>query len=995
MNEPKLYQKSQPKDDIPDIDMEEIITFNCKFEGIFEVSKSEEILNEYRELIASFENQIQLFGEIDLNIETIKKIFDIGENEINNCIVRNQGEFYKVSLCYLHQGVNVYQILELKKKEYKFSYKGNNYYCFDMSNMKKYLNNLLKLHDYQIEIPNFLPPNNIVKDIEQFLLLNIPEFKIKIGYQFQDINYETFNYKSLYNNSKEIKGSELNLKLGHYALLSEDDFNKFEYYNTSQRENFFENFLSVALTKKIIGLCGPYGTGKTISLLKMIISVKDQKSLYINLDTVEKLNIIELRKLLNYEILKLFDEKVFEKNNSSRFKKIYNKINNFVNEYDGTNIFHLLIKIIAEVKSLDCYIFFFIIDQYSSKYDSPQNKIESLTMFLETINSNKIHVIICSSMNNDSVKKDFCQCLSVTALNVFCLYKSIFYYYVGSLVRLNTLKKYEKIIEDKSQDFIRYLNYFGNIPIYYYSLNRTQSASRQLEYYVDLEKEKIIKEIKSFYEKKEDIKEDKYYRMLDDIMKIISIINKKEIFFYEKLGDDLLKLPLKYLELKKETIDINDLKLYGLIAKNEKINKFIEELKPSDKFNYEYLISSTQTKFFNEEKYCANYISKITKEEKDKVKFTVIENNFKLNIFYLDYLFPLMEDYLSSIIYEVLLSASKYIYKELPAQTKGGLLEYIISERVKHIKQFGYYKIDNFEIIENFVPNNFFIQNFTSRKTNTIRTFVENKITNIMQKKNLPEGNIFFNQLQFTGKYYDCAVLIQTDKLKEYKLLLLQISKKKILSQRFFREEHMIIMNRVKSKLEKEYDIKIIEGHFSYILTEEEKDQDTIKFCEDNNLNYMLFSIEELKFTKIDYPLFTDKTLITRKFPFQTSFSILPREIFAIENETLIKKDYIQTIQNKLEYEKIESNLYNKLNKIYKTAYDLPDGDANEFAIFGNFKEVFQVNNSFCIWFNNKSKSFYYYNNENHYVKSDFKYSKKLSDENYTLICSKYKIIIN
>ena len=33
----------------------------------------------------------------------------------------------------------------------------------------------------------------------------------------------------------------------------------------------------------------------------------------------------------------------------------------------------------------------------------------------------------------------------------------------------------------------------------------------------------------------------------------------------------------------------------------------------------------------------------------------------------------------------------------------------------------------------------------------------------------------------------------------------------------------MIIMNRVKSKLEKEYDIIITEGHFSYVLSYEKK----------------------------------------------------------------------------------------------------------------------------------------------------------------------------
>jgi len=203
------------------------------------------------------------------------------------------------------------------------------------------------------------------------------------------------------------------------------------------------------------------------------------------------------------------------------------------------------------------------------------------------------------------------------------------------------------------------------------------------------------------------------------------------------------------------------------------------------------------------------------------------------------------------------------IYNKLPPQSKEGLLELIISQKVKNEKKFIFYNIDEFEIIENFVPNDFFIQNYSSRKEDTKRTFIENKNEIINENKKL-KGNIFINQLQFTGKYYDCALLIPVDNSRGYKSLLLQISKKKVMTQRFYREEHMIIMNRVKDKLEKEYDIKIKEAHFSYILTEEERDEDTIKFCNENNLNYILFSIKELKFTQETFTLFTDKTLITK-----------------------------------------------------------------------------------------------------------------------------------
>ena len=248
-------------------------------------------------------------------------------------------------------------------------------------------------------------------------------------------------------------------------------------------------------------------------------------------------------------------------------------------------------------------------------------------------------------------------------------------------------------------------------------------------------------------------------------------------------------------------------------------------------------------KFFNEDKYCYNYISKLTKKEKNKLGFIESNIDSEITIFYLDYLFPYVEEIFSNITYETISKSSQYLFDLLPAQSKAGLLELIISEYVKNKKSFLKYNISYCETIENFVPNAFFIQNYTTRKTNTLRTFIENKIQKSNKKKKLTGDYIFFTQLQFTGKYYDCALLVPYEKGSGYKLMLLQISKRKITSHRFFREEHMIILNRVKSELEKEYDIIIKEGHFSYILTYEDPDKETIDFCENYNLNYFLFSI--------------------------------------------------------------------------------------------------------------------------------------------------------
>jgi len=240
-----------------------------------------------------------------------------------------------------------------------------------------------------------------------------------------------------------------------------------------------------------------------------------------------------------------------------------------------------------------------------------------------------------------------------------------------------------------------------------------------------------------------------------------------------------------------------------------------------------------------------------------------------------------MEEIFSNLNYQIYSKASQILYYELPGQTQGGLLELIISEHIKNKKKLFDLDITNFVIVENFVPNEFYIQNYISRKNDTIRIYIENKNFKGFKKRKLPKQIIFIQQLQFTGKYYDCAILIPLKASSGYTLLLFQISKKKIKSQRFYKEEHMIIINRVKSKLESEFDIEIKEAHFSYILNSDEEDKETIEFCQNNNLNYDLFSVNNLLFENLTKRSFlNDKTLFTKNFPFHSSFSILPKEKF-------------------------------------------------------------------------------------------------------------------
>ena len=100
------------------------------------------------------------------------------------------------------------------------------------------------------------------------------------------------------------------------------------------------------------------------------------------------------------------------------------------------------------------------------------------------------------------------------------------------------------------------------------------------------------------------------------------------------------------------------------------------------------IILNNYVKFFNEDKYCYNYISKLTKKEKNKLGFIESNIDTEITIFYLDYLFPYVEEIFSNITYETISKSSQYLFDLLPAQSKAGLLELIISEYVKNKKSF-------------------------------------------------------------------------------------------------------------------------------------------------------------------------------------------------------------------------------------------------------------------------------------------------------------------
>ena len=383
------------------------------FEGIFIDNK------EYKDLYKKY-NDFILF----LDKKNIHK-FDLSLNEIDEIILLDK-DAWKIISCEVEFLINfgkngryeitlvlenisfkrkISYIRTFMKKIYHFKYKEENYSCFILESLYKKLADIKEIHDFRIiALKN---GQKIIAHPYFILDIEFETFTIEVNYKYKDIKIETLKFNDIYKMPKIIKGKDLNLKLGLYTNLMEDDFEKFVFYETAQRNNFLNNLKRLFHMKKYIGLCGPYGTGKTITLLKFLIQSDLNRVFYINLWTIENTSTEELKNLFKYELIKLFGLNIFNSNDilcSKEEEKNYQNIIKEVNEFNGKNIFILLeniIKYIDNIKDEET-IYYIIIDQYSSKYDENNLLLKQL---LEKNKDKNIYFIISSSMNNDDIKK--------------------------------------------------------------------------------------------------------------------------------------------------------------------------------------------------------------------------------------------------------------------------------------------------------------------------------------------------------------------------------------------------------------------------------------------------------------------------------------------------------------------------------------------------------------------------------------------------------------
>ena len=147
-----------------------------------------------------------------------------------------------------------------------------------MESLKSYFEQIQKSHEIFIEYTFNNEKLTILP--EKFIFTNISEFTIKKNYKYEDILLEKIEYKNVFEQPETITGKKLNLKLGLYLNLLENDFNNFEYYETEERKSFLYSLNWLFGMENYIGLCGPFGTGKTVTLLRFLINSEYTKVFY-------------------------------------------------------------------------------------------------------------------------------------------------------------------------------------------------------------------------------------------------------------------------------------------------------------------------------------------------------------------------------------------------------------------------------------------------------------------------------------------------------------------------------------------------------------------------------------------------------------------------------------------------------------------------------------------------------------------------------------------
>ena len=350
---------------------------------------------------------------------------------------------------------------------------------------------------------------------------------------FSFLSEEKYNNSKLTTLNKMKEQDNFDNLTANYEYYYDNELKSVHLLNLNQERKTFNRIFGEFLinNEKLLCITGPYGIGKTTSLLYCQRMNYSHKILYFNLkkmrilfeDKTDKKN--NIMKISMNEIIRISDSYIEFSNLISFLEKCYHTANNI-----WSFLVLLCTDIINYCKNNNAKIMI-IFDQYKQKYDEYYTNIKKL---LELNTNNTLKIIISSSINDSdtglTIKSEW-----LNENNTIIHYRLF-----NSLIDNHIITNKENLSEELKQ----ILEQFNYLPRIYYELIEKNIVNKnQINDFLSDKKDHIRDKIQAFYR-------NNYSNMFWGIQSIKSNIGK----LLEK--SEFLKLieyiPLKYITVKEK-----------------------------------------------------------------------------------------------------------------------------------------------------------------------------------------------------------------------------------------------------------------------------------------------------------------------------------------------------------------------------------------------------------------------------------------------------------
>ena len=378
-----------------------------------------------------------------------------------------------------------------------------------------------------------------------------------------------------------------------------------------------------------------------------------------------------------------------------------------------------------------------------------------------------------------------------------------------------------------------------------------------------------------------------------------------------KIGNDINndKIEINKIKVHKKTSNL--LRSY-FINEDKDLTKLINEYYHLEEFPDDII---TQKNFEENKKISKNIYNEFAIDnDKISIFLNVIPKTNKITVYKIDFLYPYMEIIFMKIIYQYIYDKRINLNKILEPGAIDGIFELIVIYHLLTKRKIFEFEIEDYITIESIVPNNYSIKYFSYNRNKkekkydyNLEDFFSNNNNN---EKKLRNKCIFIKQENFNGKYYDCGLLVPVDindtnkVIKDFYLILFQISIFKDKSKRLTKYEHEINFYYIKNNIESKYRLNIIAGYFYYILRAENGVIIDKSILKENSGICLGFDIINGFLGEDKINLISEKGCVTKNFVFHNEATLLKNEnnLSALKKINRMKNSPLEKVEEKYFY---------------------------------------------------------------------------------------------